>query len=56
MSDDDLRAKLKPYLLNKGQDEDPIVDEFLQRVYYRSGRNHRWCGNTVFTEFSAIET
>ncbi|CAM9698832.1 unnamed protein product [Ascophyllum nodosum] len=37
MSDDDLRKKIKPFLNNKNIKEDAIVDEFLQRVYYRSG-------------------
>lgn len=37
MSDDDLRKKLKPYLAKKAEDGDPVIDDFLQRVYYRSG-------------------
>lgn len=37
MSDDDLRKKLKPYLAKKAEEHDPVIDEFLQRVYYRSG-------------------
>ena len=41
MSDDDLRGKLKPYLTKKGAEPDAMVDEFLQRVYYRSGESRR---------------
>lgn len=37
MSDEDLRVKIKPYLSKKGAEEDPIIDEFLGRVHYRSG-------------------
>lgn len=37
MSDDDLRTKLRPYLIKKDSPEDPIIDEFLGRVHYRSG-------------------
>lgn len=37
MSDEDLRVKLKPYLVKKGAEEDPVIDAFLARVHYRSG-------------------
>eukprot|EP00752_Nemacystus_decipiens_P006079 g5487.t1 len=37
MSDEELRAKIKPYLVKKDTAADPIVDEFLGRVHYRSG-------------------
>lgn len=38
MSDDDLRNKLKPYLSKKLEPNDTIIDEFLQQVFYRSGK------------------
>lgn len=41
MSDDDLRGKLKPYLVKKGAEPDEMIDEFLQRVHYRSGECRR---------------
>lgn len=37
MTDEDLRQKLEPYLVKKGQEADPLVEEFLQAVYYRAG-------------------
>lgn len=40
MSDEDLRVKIRPYLVAKGDanlNPDPILDEFLGRVHYRSG-------------------
>lgn len=37
MSDDDLRVKLRPYLVKKGTEADEVVEAFLQRIYYRAG-------------------
>lgn len=37
MSDEDLRTKIKPYLVKKDSAVDPVIDEFLERVHYRSG-------------------
>lgn len=36
MSDDDLRKKIRPYLKLAGDDA-AVLDEFLERVSYRSG-------------------
>lgn len=46
MSDEDLRAKIKPYLVKKGAAADPVIDEFLQRVHYRSGKRRRYTAVT----------
>lgn len=40
MTDEGLRAKISPYLVNKGQEADDVVAQFLERVYYRSGTDH----------------
>ncbi|CAM9437979.1 unnamed protein product [Ectocarpus sp. 4 AP-2014] len=37
MSDEDLRTKIKPFLVEKDAAPDAVVEEFLGRVYYRSG-------------------
>ncbi|CAM9361554.1 unnamed protein product [Hapterophycus canaliculatus] len=37
MSDEELRVKIKPYLVKKGSEADSVVHEFLERVHYRSG-------------------
>ncbi|KAL3914167.1 MAG: hypothetical protein SGILL_006209 [Bacillariaceae sp.] len=39
MSDDDLRNKLKPFLV-KGKHSEEVVDKFLQLVRYRSGKSY----------------
>lgn len=37
MSDDDLRKKIKPFLVKAANHDEVVVDEFLQRVHYRYG-------------------
>ena len=42
MSVDDLRSNIQPYLVKQDTAAEPIVDEFLGRVYYRSGERRRY--------------
>lgn len=37
MTDEELRAKIKPYLIKKGEEADDVLEEFLNRLFYRSG-------------------
>lgn len=46
MSDDDLRKKIKPFLVKKESQDEAVVDEFLQRVHYRYG-NTKVCPQTI---------
>lgn len=39
MTDEDLRKRIRPYLTKKGSEADAVVEEFLERVHYRSGRS-----------------
>lgn len=41
MSDEDLRTKIKPYLVKKDAAPDAVVEEFLGHVYYRSGERRQ---------------
>lgn len=51
MSDEDLRTKIRPYLVKKDTAADPIVDEFLGRVHYRSGEWRRTDAVNTYRSF-----
>ena len=40
LSDDGLRDRLRPYLLENGQHSPEVVEDFLQRCYYRAGKSY----------------
>mmetsp|Transcript_27538 Transcript_27538/g.60331 ORF Transcript_27538/g.60331 Transcript_27538/m.60331 type:complete len:1339 (+) Transcript_27538:180-4196(+) len=40
LSHEDLRGRLKPYLLKSGDHDESVVDEFLSRCYYKRGSSY----------------
>ena len=40
MSHDDLRDRLRPYLLQSGDHDEEVVEEFLSRCYYKRGKGY----------------
>lgn len=40
LSHDDLRARLRPYLLKSGDHDENVVGEFLSRCYYQQGKSY----------------
>lgn len=57
MSDDDLRKKIKPFLVKKENQDEAVVDEFLRRVHYRHGNTQHYahkCSNACLSEHEAI--
>ena len=40
LSHDDLRTRLRPYLLKSGDHDENVVDEFLSRCYYQQGKSY----------------